>query len=520
MKTGRVLYHLARADFLERVRRYSFLLILAGTIFLGYAINRGDFYLQLDGYRGILNSAWVGSMMAATTILILSLFGFYLVKNAIERDSRTGVGQIIATTPISRPAYLLGKWLSNWVVLAALVGILAAAAILMQLFGGEAQDLDIFKLLSPFLLLVLPAMAVVAAIAVLFETIPWLKGGFGNVAYFFLWTFVLVAVFESKTIWLDWTGMKAVNASMGADLKAVYPAYSGGFDFTGQALPQGGLHTFDFQGIRWTFEILASRLVWLVAAAGVALSGSLFFQRFDPSFEKVGRKRKAVEPVLLETGTVSTVAQASDMRLTPLARQTGRARFSAVFIAELRMFLKGQPWWWYAVAGGLVLAQLFNPPEVSRILLVVAWAWPVLLLGGLGCREARFDTHQLVFSAPHPLRSQLPATWLSAFFVTALLGAGTFIRFLAAADWTGLMAWQAGALFIPSLSLILGVLTGGSKTFEVVYVLWMYLIVQRGAPGIDFVGLAPASPWQLFAALAVLLTGLAFAARRWQLQRG
>ncbi len=154
MKTGRVLYHLARADFLERVRRYSFLLILAGTIFLGYAINRGDFYLQLDGYRGILNSAWVGSMMAATTILILSLFGFYLVKNAIERDSRTGVGQIIATTPISRPAYLLGKWLSNWVVLGALVGILAAAAILMQLFGGEARDLDIFKLLSPFLLLV------------------------------------------------------------------------------------------------------------------------------------------------------------------------------------------------------------------------------------------------------------------------------------------------------------------------------------------------------------------------------
>ncbi len=306
----------------------------------------------------------------------------------------------------------------------------------------------------------------------------------------------------------------------GLTLKAVYPAYSGGFDFTGQALPQGGLHTFDFQGIRWTFEILASRLVWLVAAAGVALSGSLFFQRFDPSFEKVGRKRKAVEPALPETGTVSTVAQAADMRLTPLARQTGRARFAAVFIAELRMFLKGQPWWWYAVAGGLVLAQLFNPPEVSRILLVVAWAWPVLLLGGLGCREARFDTHQLVFSAPHPLRSQLPATWLSAFFVTALLGAGTFIRFLAAADWTGLMAWQAGALFIPSLALILGVLTGGSKTFEVVYVLWMYLIVQRGAPGIDFVGLAPASPWQLFAALAVLLTGLAFAARRWQLQRG
>src|SRR5512142_704797 len=121
------LYHLIRADFLERVRRYNFLLVLALTIYLGFAINRGDFYLQLDGYRGVLNSAWVGGMMAASAVLLLSLFGFYLVKNAIERDIDTRVGQIIATTPISRPKYLLGKWLSNFLVLLGLVGLLAVA---------------------------------------------------------------------------------------------------------------------------------------------------------------------------------------------------------------------------------------------------------------------------------------------------------------------------------------------------------------------------------------------------------
>jgi ABC-type transport system involved in multi-copper enzyme maturation permease subunit len=99
----------------------------------------------LDDYRGLLNSAWVGGMMAASAILLLSLFGFYLVKNAIERDIQTGVGQIIATSPISQPFFLLGKWLSNWAVLAALVGILALAAVVMQLLGGESAQFDLTR---------------------------------------------------------------------------------------------------------------------------------------------------------------------------------------------------------------------------------------------------------------------------------------------------------------------------------------------------------------------------------------
>ena len=30
-------------------------------------------------------------------------------------------------------------------------------------------------------------MLVVAGLAILFEAIPWLRGGLGNVVYFFLW---------------------------------------------------------------------------------------------------------------------------------------------------------------------------------------------------------------------------------------------------------------------------------------------------------------------------------------------
>ncbi|RPJ20672.1 MAG: hypothetical protein EHM33_27985, partial [Chloroflexi bacterium] len=288
-----VLYHLVRADFLERVRRYNFLLVLALTGYLGFAINRGDFYLELDGYRGVLNSAWAGGMMAASATLVLSLFGFYLVKNTIERDSTTGVGQIIATTPTSRPLYLFGKWLSNSAVLLALIGLLALAAIVMQLLGGESASLNLWQLLAPFLLLALPALVVMAALALFFETISWLRGGLGNVIYFFVWMFALIFALDSKVLWFDWSGILIVWQSMAADLVKVYPAYSGGFNFTGQALPVGGLQTFVWSGIQWTADILLSRLVWLAGAIGLVFAGGLFFRRFDPSCEKAKWAKKS-----------------------------------------------------------------------------------------------------------------------------------------------------------------------------------------------------------------------------------
>ena len=75
-------------------------------------------------------------------------------------------------------------------------------------------------------------------------------------------------------------------------------------------------------------------------------------------------------------------------------------RFDALFVAELKLFLKGQRWWWYAITGGLIVAQLAGTLEATRLLLAIAWVWPILLLNGLGCREARHDTRQMVFSTP------------------------------------------------------------------------------------------------------------------------
>ena len=208
MNTVRIIYHLALADFYERTRRYSFVLILAAVIYMGVLVNNGTLFLSLgpsnptqlsSSYRGEFNSAWTGTMTVLVLNGFLGLFGFYLVSDCIKRDIRTGVGQIIATTPVSRAVYLIGKWISNCLVLYVLVLILAIAAVIMVLLNSDAA-LDLGALLIPFLAVALPYMALTAALAVVFDTLPWLRGTVGNAIYFFLWMFLFLSATKGEIV--------------------------------------------------------------------------------------------------------------------------------------------------------------------------------------------------------------------------------------------------------------------------------------------------------------------------------
>ena len=427
-------------------------------LFLGFSIASGQLVLVVGrNYRGVINSAWVGGLMATIIGFFLGLFGFYLVKGSVHRDYETGVGQIMATTPLKRPLYTLGKWLSNFAVLGLMVVILVLVGVVMQLVYREDPVIDWWALLSPFLLLVLPYMAFTAALAVLFETIGWLRGGLGNVVYFFL--YLLVIIMLSFSIYgtppsMDLIGMGYLERSMGQAAKAAYPEAVTSFMMSPSV---ANYHVFPWDGIAWTAEIVLSRLALVLVSIGIAALSALFFDRFNPSRLLLTRRKKTAqrlrEPAAageaLPAATIAATSRGVEAHLTPLVSAPGRSRFSAIFIAELKLFLKGQRWWWYLIAAGLVAAQFTLPLPAVRTLLVVAWVWPILLLSRLGCREAIYETHQIVFSAPHPIARQLPAKWLSAFVVIALLGLGAFLRFVGAGEILGIFGWLTGACLHP-----------------------------------------------------------------------
>ena len=80
-------------------------------------------------------------MVALLGSMLLSLPGFYLVKNGVARDRETGVGQIIATTPLRKSLYTLGKAASNLIFLVVIIAVFAFAAGAMQFIRGEVLSL-------------------------------------------------------------------------------------------------------------------------------------------------------------------------------------------------------------------------------------------------------------------------------------------------------------------------------------------------------------------------------------------
>ncbi len=525
MNTLRILYHLARADFLERIRRYSFMLMLGLVVWIGYLSASGQFPMWVTpDYVGVTNSAWAGGIMTITVTSLLSFVGFYIVKGSVNRDYTTGVGQIMATTPLNRPLYMLGKWLSNFAVVGVTILIVLLEGVAMTLLAG-AKGFNLVTLAAPLVIIALPTMGLVAALAVLFESISWLRGGLGNIVYFLVFmALITLSVIGMVTNelgtpmpanpYIDFTGQQTIGENIAQAAKAAYPECTGTLSFVGGASIPNPKY-FTWEGMTWTSDILLSRLIFLLIAVGLVMASALFFDRFNPSHLLLVKRMKPSSDSLQPTAT-SAAKPTPNVRLTPLADKHPHFRFGALFLAELKLFLKGQRWWWYVIAAGLVIAQLFTSLEVTRTLLLVVWVWHILILSGLGCRENRYDTRQIVFAAPHPIANQLPAAWLSAFVVTAILGSGALIKFILMGETVSVLGWLTGIVFIPSLALALGTLTGSGKAFEAVYVVWVYAIYQR-VPALDFMGMTPDSSWYIYVPMALVLLAIAALARQRQL---
>jgi len=519
MSTLRVIYHLARADFYERTRRYSFLVVLGLVIFLGYQVGIGNMGIKLGQYRGAFNSAWVGSMMALMASFFLGWFGFYVINSSIARDRETGVGQIMATTPMTRPLYAIGKWISNFVVLTTMVVILMLAGIIIQFLQGESLQLDLIAFVSPFVVIVLPLIALVAAVAVLFETIPFLSGGFGNIVYFFLFVMVIALAQEaSLNPVLEPTGTVITHNDMTAELIQNHPDYDGEFTL-GAGFDQEVTDTFLWHGITWTGEMLLLRSSLLGAALLITMVAALFFDRFDTSRAKP--KRTKIKTTAQETVIASSSQKVSVPHLTPLKISANRLNFLNILSTEIKLLLKGQRWWWYLVAGGLMVAGLINSSETAyRVILPIAWIWPILLWSSIGCRETRHNVQSITFASPSPVWRQLPAQWLAGFILSMIVASGTLLRLVIVGNFAGLMWLLIGAIFIPSLALACGVWSSGSKLFEILYILFWYLGPINQLPLFDYIGVTGESQPLYFILASLALLALAVVGRIRQLRNG
>jgi hypothetical protein len=518
MNTSRAIFHLMRADFLERIRSYGFLALLLFTVFLTYLfipdINAIQIVgLYLGGYRATYNSAWIGTM---TTLLMgefFLIFSFYLLKGSVERDRRTGVGQILATTPMTKALYTLGKWLSNVAVATAMTLAIFAATVLLQLIRADDLHLDLWALASPFLIVLFPALTVIAAAAVLFDCLPVLRGGLGNVLFFIAYLIL--------TLFLDLQGNAILYPSIYAACAAQFTGCNPNRQIDAGLPPLADYPAFHYDGVTWLPSVILSRLAVILVGALIALLAAWLFHRFDPAkadktiFGNFSLKRTPAPQAVSAAEAVSTPRQPTHLTaaLSPVPRTSSFSSLVHLFVAELRLTFKGTRWLWILFALGIFLALTFAPLDAAQTyLLPFAFVLPLTFWSNLGIRETKHRADLIIFSAPHSLTHHLPITWLTGVSIALALTFPLLLRLALTGEWSAAGSLLVGLLFVPSLALALGCWSNGSKLFEGGYLFFWYIASMFGIPVLDFMGRIPAAREQRIPLLYLLATLLLLSA--------
>jgi hypothetical protein len=497
--------HTLRADLQERLRRPAFLVVVALTALAGFAFappaEAPYTIIDIGGFRGVSNAAWLGAMLTMLLTQFVGLLGFFYVRGAVAYDVDSGVGQILGASPLRRPAYLLGKWLSSWAILGLVTAIAGLMGVVLLLARGAPGDLDLPALLLPLLVIALPTMGLVAGFATLFDAVHPLRGAAGSVVYFVLFLATLGA--GTLTV-ADPSGSSTFGPSIVVACAAVYGPACGNELAVGIVLTEGPARTFVWPGMAWTLAVVVGQWLWAVMGLGLSLAGALLFDGFVT--RRAPTRRRAVSA---QQDTLPAIMSGAPQPVTLSPVTPARHTFGRVFLAELRLLLQGRPWWWYAGAVGLVMGCALSPVELSsRWLLPVAWLWPLLLLSELGTREHHFGTVALLRSAPGAVLRQVPAAWLAAAAVLLLLGGGATFTLARSGDGMALLGLGATALLIPALALALGSWSGSPRLFELIYLILWYGALN----GLPALLAAPSDPWQIGARLLLTVALLGVAA--------
>ncbi|AFK21299.1 hypothetical protein E6P09_16965 (plasmid) [Haloferax mediterranei ATCC 33500] len=475
----------ARADFRERSRTAKWLVVPIILAYFAKLITVDSSLVVAGEYTGVPTAAWYGAMLSAIGTNMLFVFGFVLVGGSVSRDRDTGVSELVATSSLSDGSYLLGKWASNFALLTIttlVLAVLTAGTFVIQGTG----EFDLWALFSPFILVTLPTMTVVAAAAVCFESNRFLRGTAGNIIYVVAAMFL--TLFGAYSGAVDLMGINIFRESMAQAIASQYPAYDGtnvGFLYTNTA---GELKPFNWSGVAWSVKHFATR-VPIFATTGILFVGSyVSFNRFDttsswsaPSLtpereESENGSNEAESPQLAATTDNQSRNRTTDVSSLPPVSQTG-IRFPQVFLSELRLVVRGHPRWWY-VACGLALLGSFVPSVTALRSVIIPFALllPLSLWSSLGTRDQTHRTQELVFvsSGRNVL---LASSYLAAVTVGIALTFPAAARFALTGTFNALFGWAVGVLFLPAAALAIGIWTGRPRVFEM-----LYLVAWYGGP--------------------------------------
>jgi hypothetical protein len=493
------------ADFRIRFRRVStvivFLLLSAFAYVWIPDPSTGRTLIQINGQRAIYNSGAIGLGTASLGMIFVGLFGFYVISNAIRRDITTRCGVIAASTPMRSGEYLIGKFLGNLTFLATFVVGFMLSSMVMLLVRGEAR-IEPLVFIGQYLLLTPTAIVFVSAVAVLFESIRWLSGRFGDVVYFFLWmtTIGLVAGNEASHGKIPWARCFDFT-SFGFMIDQMQHTLNTHSVSIGASPFDPDKPTIIFPGLTLTREWIFPRLVSLVSPLLLLPVAALFFHRFDPvrTGAVAGKGRRNW------IGKIQNLFKPLSRRAVAFLEIPGRGgSFLGAMWIDAVLTLTLIPFAFVAFVG-ITITTIFTPPAA---ILPAVFAVLAIIVSDVATRDGRAGTLASVRSISRLRENYIWWKFGSTLLLSLLLCVAPLLRTIALGP-VALGAFLCGIVFVASMATALGVMTSNPKTFIVGFLTYWYVVVNdKGiTPVLDFAGFfghSTAKTIALYAAISAI----------------
>jgi hypothetical protein len=478
LKTLRAVWGVAKADFRERVRKFSFLAFCALAIFLTFWFiprSTGFTALSIDPSVFLQGSdpSWVPMSSAMCGSMLLSLFGFAYVKNAVRRDRETGVLSLLRTSPTKRAAYLFGKLISSTLTLFCLLAVTMAGSFLVMEIRFPGRFLSPWDFFTPFLC-VMPGLVFVSAFALLMECAPLFRQRGG----------LAIALF----VCLDITSISLSASAATGDISGAGSRFAS---------------VFDFNGYLWMIESISAAarsvtgepLTQISVFSDYHVKGThlkpLVFHGLIPSDSYLTDKLILIAVSLLITILAAALLPKTEKAISlskpaPVPSRTKIPSRAAVpvyrfglFHSELHMMLATQSVFWWLCAADLWIACLFSPMKIVRnTFAALVFAWLVPVFSRMGCLEHQSGMTAVLRTIPGAMPRQALSCWGAGVSISLTAMLPVLARTLCTADWAGLLSAFIFALFVPSLALFLGEWTKSNRAFEILLLILCFLALN------------------------------------------
>jgi hypothetical protein len=486
---------IVRADFMIRFRRVSTAVIFVLMSAIAYLWvpdpRTGRALIQVDNMRAVYNSAAIGMATAMLGTLFVGLIGFYVVSNAIRRDVLSRCGFVAASTTMRAGEYVFGKFLGNIVFLSTFLAGFGAVSMMMVVIRGEGA-LQPWIFIKQYLIMATPAIIFVSALAILFESVPFLSGKFGDVVYFVVWAMsmsVVVSVTEKggnplgPVSFFDFSGFGFLWDYMH------HVTHTGALSI--------GSSTFDphkpvyvFQGLTlnaaWALRRIAAGLMPLTLVAVAAV----FFHRFDPVRVRNTVRHNGANLLVRMNRRFKPLTRIVS-RLIPVGRRPSFARST---FADAMVSISGSP---AILIAAIVVAFAKSLP--------LAFAVGAIAIADIASRDWRSGTMPLVYSSP-----RLKPMFVLWKFITSAAVMAFIVAIPIARSSTSPAIAITGALFVAAAATALGIISNTPKTFTVLFLTFWYVVMNdKGmTPSLDFANFfSKATPAiaAIYAAIAVAM---------------